>query len=1310
MKKLDQFTEQYPISKTLRFELRPIGRTLEHIDKKGLLKEDEERNESYKKMKKSIDEFHKFFIEKALKQVHLSKLNDYYELYNSRQDEKKDKNFINRFDKVKKELREEVTKGFKSEEVKSIFSKLNKKELIKDLLKDWCGKNGKYFDPKFENFTTYFTGFNQNRQNIYSSEDKSSSISYRLIHENLPRFIDNIKIFDQIKQSKIADDFTIIQNDYSEYLQVNRLEDIFTLSYYNNALTQTDIDIYNNLIGGRTIGNSVKIKGLNEYINLYNQKVGKKERLPKLKQLYKQILSDRVNLSFLPQSFENIQTMLETINKFYLNNLRNNIANGEETATDIIKTIQELVIETPTYDLNGIYLRNDAQLTNISQKIFGNYGFIGTSMNYYYNNKINPNFEENYNKSNSTKREKLEKIKNNFTKADYLSIETIQESIDTYAPILENCDELKYYSTTCIANYFHDHCRATMKEGSDKTFDFDSNITEKYRCIKGILNSDAANENLSKEETNNIKLFLDSLMELLHFVKPLWIKSDAVSFKNENFYSSFDPLFDELNNIVKIYDMVRNFISTKPYSLEKYKLNFENSTLAAGWDINKELDNTTVIMIKDGNYYLGIMNAKNKPKFSTVVAKDDDICYSKMNYKYFKDLTTMVPKCSTQLNEVKNHFEVTDETYKLDNKNFIKPLYITKEIFDLNNVLHNGKKRFQIDYLRDTNDVEGYNNAVRTWITFCIDFLKSYKSTVGYDLSSLDPISSYNRVDLFYTGVNKLLYDITFSNIPQSQIDAWVNEGKLYLFQIYNKDFSEHSKGKPNLHTIYWKALFDKQNLNDVIYKLNGEAEIFYRKSSITPENIITHKANEPINSKNPLTAGKKNLFNYELIKDKRFTEDKFMFHVPITLNFKAGGNGNINTKVLEYIKNNDDINIIGLDRGERHLIYLSLINQQGNLIKGKDGKYIQFSFNEITGEYFDKDGKSVTITTPYHSLLNKKEKERADARVNWEKIESIKELKEGFVSQVVHQIVQLMVEYNAIIVMEDLNFGFKKGRFKVEKQVYQKFEKMLIDKLNYVVFKDKHPNEIGGLYQPLQLSNKFDSFKKLGKQSGFIFYVPAWNTSKIDPTTGFVDFLKPKYENTTQSQEFFSKFDSIKYNKESDYFEFQFDYSNFTSKAEDSRTKWTVCTIGDERYFWNRETRTTEKINITEQLKLLFNASSIDYTKGQELKNIICANSDRKFFVQLMKLLSIVLSMRYSSAADERDFILSPVANEYGEFYFSEKANDSLPQDADANGAYHIAKKGLWVVDQIHNSNNSKDLNLAISNKTWLKFVQTKR
>ena len=47
-----------------------------------------------------------------------------------------------------------------------------------------------------------------------------------------------------------------------------------------------------------------------------------------------------------------------------------------------------------------------------------------------------------------------------------------------------------------------------------------------------------------------------------------------------------------------------------------------------------------------------------------------------------------------------------------------------------------------------------------------------------------------------------------------------VDEGRLYLFQIYNKDFSmkKKEKGTDNLHTLYWKALFDEKNLKDVVY------------------------------------------------------------------------------------------------------------------------------------------------------------------------------------------------------------------------------------------------------------------------------------------------------------------------------------------------------------------------------------------------------------------------------------------------------------------------------------------------------------
>ena len=45
-------------------------------------------------------------------------------------------------------------------------------------------------------------------------------------------------------------------------------------------------------------------------------------------------------------------------------------------------------------------------------------------------------------------------------------------------------------------------------------------------------------------------------------------------------------------------------------------------------------------------------------------------------------------------------------------------------------------------------------------------------------------------------------------------------------------------------------------------------------------------------------------------------------------------------------------------------------------------------------------------------------------------------------------------------------------------------------------------------------------------------------------------------------------------------------------------------------------------------------------------------------------------------------------------------------PIDADANGAYNIAQKGLWAVRQIKACTDEKP-KLAISNAEWLIFAQ---
>ena len=76
--------------------------------------------------------------------------------------------------------------------------------------------------------------------------------------------------------------------------------------------------------------------------------------------------------------------------------------------------------------------------------------------------------------------------------------------------------------------------------------------------------------------------------------------------------------------------------------------------------------------------------------------------------------------------------------------------------------------------------------------------------------------------------------------ISEADINKLDEEGKIYLFQIYNKDFAENSTGKENLHTMYFKNIFSEENLKDIIIKLNGQAELFYRRASV--KNPVKHK------------------------------------------------------------------------------------------------------------------------------------------------------------------------------------------------------------------------------------------------------------------------------------------------------------------------------------------------------------------------------------------------------------------------------------------------------------------------------------
>ena len=82
---------------------------------------------------------------------------------------------------------------------------------------------------------------------------------------------------------------------------------------------------------------------------------------------------------------------------------------------------------------------------------------------------------------------------------------------------------------------------------------------------------------------------------------------------------------------------------------------------------------------------------------------------------------------------------------------------------------------------------------------------------------------------------------------------------------------------------------------------------------------------------------------------------------------------------------------------------------------------------------------------------------------------------------------------------------------------------------------------------------------------------------------------------------------------------------------------------------------------------------------------------------------------------------MISPVLNEEGKFFDSFKYRDKddeeekiLPVDADANGAYCIALKGLYIMQAIQKNWSEEEVLspdvLRLNNTDWFDYIQNKR
>lgn len=817
-----------------------------------------------------------------------------------------------------------------------------------------------------------------------------------------------------------------------------------------------------------------------------------------------------------------------------------------------------------------------------------------------------------------------------------------------------------------------------------------------------------------------------------------------ISFKyDRSFYPILKTVLANYNSIIRLYNLTRNYLTKKRKNLKKLKINLGNSVLAKGWSESKIEEYKTTIFKKDDKYYLGIFTSASAVK-NFISTKKDSITeeyYEKIVYRNFPKVSQNIPRLTVKLDEVQKYFENNNNGSYYLNDNFSTPFEITQKDINLQSDVFEDKKKYQIEYLRATKDKEGYEIALKHWIEFCKKFLKTYNGTVFFNYDSLDS-KTYTRLDQFYRDVQNISYHLEFENISSIDIKKSIDDGDLLLFQIYNKDFSDGSSGKKNLFSLYWIALFSDLNLESRAIQLNGGAEIYYREQQI--KNSYIHLKDSQLLSKfdvlnRPIkseiykeldeylnTIDKEKLSNeaseklsnealiyidngllktktakFEIIKDRRFRENQLFFHVPITLNFNSYTEENINSLVNYKLKENEQQNIIGIDRGENNLLYICIIDMEGNIIK-------QESLNNL-GVY--RSDPNCTIQIPYNDLLTARELERAEARLKWQSIEKIKDLKNGYLSHVVYKISQLIKEYNAIVVLEDLNPGFKRGRLKFEKQVYQKFEMALMNKLTSLSFKEIEFDEVGGVLNPYQLCAPVDSYEKLKGQNGIVFYVNPAYTSSIDPTTGLANLfnhdLIDKHYNL-----FIDNLISLEFqNNEVQEFIFKFKYDRF-SKAEllvlktTNRTIWEVSTRGQRLQYIKGDKR-YKPTNITEEMIDLFVENKIDFSIGCNILVNIRKLDDVKYERVVKKIISLFkLTLQLRQKTDNGDHIISPVKNRDGYYYDSSKVKDNiLPDNADANGAFNIARKGLLYINKLKKSSTGK-ASISISNKQWFDFI----
>lgn len=1250
----EEFTKRKPVTKGIKFELIPYGRTAQTILEKGDRKYDEALYSALERLKPVIDSFIRDIASKALTGLEF----DFEPMYEAILDKNK-----KAFSKEEKALKKALDASFKKSFPKEISnaSKINSAKFLQKSLRDYI---------------TQTTDKNINKDEALKDIDETKGClslfnKFLVSRETaittwIPeRVIENLRIF--------AGNIPKIESLLEEGGQLTEgIEDELILmktpSYYGQLLSQKDIDGYNTFIGGSANEKGIMAKGLNSLINEHNieirsQKIDKKY-LKTIQTLHKQVL--------FPSEKKFVVTSISTDDE-----VREVTKNVWQLFNDNAKKMETLLKEkAASTDGDGIIIKGRS-IHTLSHLLTGEHNTITDRLANAALAEINDMLSDQTLKPSM--RRELEKrteiIHNHISKKDY-EMSELNEAFNEDKSILAP-------SKTVFARYVDVFTKqyATAKmyykvlEGGD--------IFEKRR-IKGSRHV--------QEMLVDFYSSLTDIRETLNLIKAPEDDNRA----DISFYNFFEEIYEEIRLSYKAENLVRNYItkSEKDLSQEKQTCLGTPARFRTQWwngEDNFAKDKATIIR-HDGRYYYFILAGDSKPvDIKESKESDADLLQLKKGAPSYLTLPrAMFSK------EVVNYFKnskdnneyTADDEYIIDNASVIRPVKITKEIFDIYN---KGFFRKEAVANEDITEEQYRQNLIKL-IDKYKEFTDAYIQYQKFNLEDLGDSDSYADIGEYFSDVDTHTSKFSWLKVEYKQIESLVEQGVAYLFLISNK-FLYTDKEQNNPYTKTFLSILSDNNIDKTTTLLCSNPAIYFRPALLERKPVhkkgsflVNHRTEdgEPIPKsiyeaiykvKNEfsnvteaeikkadeyLKAHKVRIFKAPIDRYYKqwYMTDKYFLQLTYNKNNEISDRYNdmLNDRVREAME--DGYNVISVARSTGDMVYVMVLDSEMNIIEEK-------SLNVIGG-------------IDYYAMLHDASKEKLENKKAWIYDTESADLKAAYIDLAITEIINLARKYNAVIAVEGISDAVKDKYSFIDNQVFRAFEDRISQRLSDLAIKTIMDGRAGSMSNPLQLANHDGNTY----QDGILFYVNAAYTRGVDINSGFANiFDLLKINSIASKRQFFSSMDNIIYTGSA--ITFSFDYNNFAVKYNTNKTKWQITIEGDAVIYDKEKKKNILISDIVNEL-IIPKAGKTDLNKDLA-PQMLSKDVPGVFVEELFRWFRYTLSGMHKKTNVNEEFYRSPI--------------DGSKSNISHAAAFNLARKLSFTLEYAGEGKNYTS--------EWLNYIQ---